>query len=311
MDLTVWSSTPKSAVLSALAPIMGGRADFPIRVVDDIKDAAHDAVVLALGKEPKEVLEACKIVHKGSTITSNRGAVKKLGNRSVLVSYSPGIQFTDYGKYVDLLCDARMAARMALTGKYEPQLGHYEYVDDFRAMIAEVRTQYAATGRAVRVSHDTETIGLDPWFKGDLKRPAARFVTLQFSHRVGYSAVKYFNSAVEWNAWLACGGWEQLQFLFNSEMVSLWLSNGKYDLTWHWVHTRHLVTQLPIECTNFKMDTTLVGRVRQDGGQVEDGPRPKAEAPAVRGWRHRRHPPSGRGGAEADRQGQETHGVLR
>src|SRR3954466_8464904 len=118
------------------------------------------------------------------------------------MSYSPNIHKVDYSLYIDLLCDTRTAARIALTGSHKPVIGNYEYVTDFSHIVAGIEDQYAATGKPVEVCHDTETLGSDPFFTGNLVLPAARFVTWQFSHRPGYSAIKYFDSKDQFYEWL-------------------------------------------------------------------------------------------------------------
>lgn len=45
---------------------------------------------------------------------------------------------------------------------------------------------------------------------------------------------------------------DQLRFVLTNKKVRVWFSNGKFDLSW-------LLQHFGIECTNFTMDTTLVG----------------------------------------------------
>lgn len=257
--LIIWTAAPKSKVLSTLSVAFSSKPDFQVDVVNDFNALPPDGIILALGQEPKAALEALKLFPGNRTITSLRNRLYLHGAKKFLLSYSPGVSDVDYGKYIELQCDARMAVRVALTGSIKPVTGVYEYVDDFNATIQAIETQFKETGVPVDCAHDTETIGTDPLAIATLDRPAARFVCWQWSHKVGHSAVKYFNSMDAFQYDLQNGLYEQAEWLLNTPMISHKIANGKFDLQWHWFHTRHPKTGKRLECTNFKLDTTLVG----------------------------------------------------
>lgn len=251
MLLTIWTKDSQSEVIGSLAAAFP--KDLQYKVVNDLNRIPGGDLVLALGSQPKDLLQAQGKIRKGRAIQSLRDQMHTVGNQRFVISYSPSIYKVDYSQYIDLLCDTRLAARIALTGTHEPIIGTYEYVDDFAAMIAEIEEQYSVTGKPVDVCFDTETIGSDPFAVATPDRPAARFVTWQFSHRVGYSAVKYFSSEEHYQAELDRVLFDQLKWLLTSPKISIRAANGKFDLMWVWAKARNL------ECTNFKLDTTLVG----------------------------------------------------
>lgn len=249
--LVVWSDVPTGRVLSAISPVIAGCHGLKVLVVDDVAKAPPGSTILVLGKGPTEALGLLGAIKKKASTASLRNRVtEKLGHK-FLFSYHPAVQKVDYALYVDLLCDVQSAVRVAVTGRYKPDLGHYEYVQDFAQMIAEIKAEYAKTGKPVRICFDTETRGSDPF------HPEARFVTWQFSHRHGYSAVRFFGSRADYEQALANGLREQAEWLFNSPMVSLRAANGKYDFVWVWVHGG-------FECTSFKLDSTLVGSLNDE-----------------------------------------------
>jgi DNA polymerase I-like protein with 3'-5' exonuclease and polymerase domains len=247
-SLTIWCPDSTSKVFTSLAPILSQAFDFPVNVVNDVTKMPKGSVILCLGSAGKQVLEQVKLVRKGCTIASLRNKVTMCGDVPVLFSYSPGIGDIDYALKVELLCDTRLALRYAMTGKYTPTMGKYEWVQDFSQLIAEIEAKYTATGKPVDLCYDTETKGTD-WL--DLQ---ARFVTLQFSMKKGTGCAVFFPNPEA--AMAAKGGLirQQLQWLLTTDKVSLRAANGKFDMVWTWYHFN-------IECSNFKFDTTLVGNL--------------------------------------------------
>jgi DNA polymerase I-like protein with 3'-5' exonuclease and polymerase domains len=262
--LTIWTTTSKSELLGIIGVALQN-SDFQVEVINDFTKVPDRAFVLCLGKEPLKVLEPAglcdaegKKFKKNSTISGSRNQLWNLkGNQRFLLSYSALIHKLDHGSYIDLICDVRTAARIAVTGKSGPLLGNYEYVSNFENVIAEIEAAYDLTGKPVDVCHDTETIGSDPFHLGNADRPAARFVTWQVSHKVGYSAVRYFVNRAEFDEFLKSGGYDQIKWLFTSPKVSMRLANGKFDMVWHRVHT--VLNGVAIDCTTYKFDSTLVG----------------------------------------------------
>jgi DNA polymerase I-like protein with 3'-5' exonuclease and polymerase domains len=251
--LTIWSTDAAHKVYSALSPVLKG-ADFPIEVTDNFSSFPAGKMILALGTEALEAMRAAGHVPKNKGLQACRTQLFALGEQKLLLSYAPGIHTVDYARYQDLLCDTRLAIRVALTGKYDPPVGDYQYVDDFRVMIHDLEVFQKASGtKVIYLCHDTETVGKDPWFKGNAEIPPARFVTWQWSFQAGKSYIRYFKSKDDFNKFLDTGGMDQLDWLFTCPQLSHRLANGKYDLIWHYVHSRG------VECTNFRFDSTLTG----------------------------------------------------
>lgn len=255
--LLIWSESKSSDVYSALGPVLKNHTDLEVEVVSDYSGVPNKGAtaVLCLGPAPLETMQAAGVVPKGRKTSSVRTVPFTLpdGDKA-LFSYSPGVIKANYSYYVDLLCDASAAVRMAKTGQVEPIYGEYKYVENFAQFRAEVEAKYAETGKPVDVAADTETIGLDPYFLGDgLKRPPARLVCIQLSHTPGTSQVVYFlnhGSEVEYlHDWDRAA---ELDWILTTPKISMKGANLKYDLHWLWVRGSFI-------CTNFKMDTTLVG----------------------------------------------------
>lgn len=241
--LWIWTDTAAPVVKEALAPVL---SHVEHHVVKSLKDLPADKTVLVLGEEPRKVLANAGLIPKNRAIISMRNKVWQLPNLGrFLFSYSAGIRAVDSGKYTDLLCDARTSVRVASTGKYEPELGDYRWVDDFSEAIAGIRQQYEQTGRPVDAAFDTETIGTDPYAEN------ARFVVLQLTWQPGKSDMVYFGSEADWKLWIEKNR-GQLEWLLTTPAISMTMANGKFDCTWVAVHSN-------IECTNFKFDTLLVG----------------------------------------------------
>lgn len=201
-------------------------------------------MVLVLGSIGHELLNAQKVIAKGRTITSLRGKAwtHPATGQQFLFSYSSGISEIDYGKYVDLLCDVKLALRLASTGSTFPQIGTYQYVEDFSMAVAAIE----ASETPVECSLDLETVGLDPYAVGVYP------VSIQFSYAEGMAHVVTFDSKQDYDFRMGGLLGMQLNFLLNSKKIRMRGANLKYDLHWLWVHGG-------FECANFTMDTTAVG----------------------------------------------------
>lgn len=212
---------------------------------DAVPNLSGIKLLLCLGQDGKTLLETLKIVPK-TTIYSNRKKLFFIGECAVLLSYSPSIKEVDYSKYVDLLTDINLAVRYCTTGKLEPTLGDYTYVEDLSQTLIAIKSTYEQTKKPIEVALDLETVGLDPYADGVF------IVTLQVSYKEGHSHVIHFPSKVKSQEWFNTYHSQVIELL-TSPYVSLRGANLKYDLHWLSIHVNG------IECTNFKFDTTLVG----------------------------------------------------
>jgi len=205
-----------------------------------------------MGAEGPKILAAYKLVPKGRSINSLRHKLYELPNGAkAIVSYSASIVDVDYAKAVDLMTDTAIACRYERTGKLEPEIGDYRYVNDYSDLIEYIHEEYRKTGKRVKVTLDTETKGLDPY------HPLAYIITLQATYKPGQADVVYFKSrgACRKLSWLLRS---QIYFLLTSEKVAIYGANFKYDLNWFaklWGFK---------ECTTLRFDTMLVGSLLEE-----------------------------------------------
>lgn len=215
------------------------------------------------------------MLRKAASIQSQRNILHALPNGAkCLVSYSAEIGHTDYSCFIDLQTDAALAVRYINTGSLAPKLGAYRYVNDFSDAIDYIKTRYAATGEPVRVTHDTETLGMDR------HHPAAYFVSLQLTVKKGASDVIAFRSREECLERMQKGStlWAQLEWLFTTPMVKLIFANGKYDACWH-----NTLVKLPLP-TNFCFDSTIVGSLLDENRSNSLNTHTKIYVPELGGY---------------------------
>jgi DNA polymerase I-like protein with 3'-5' exonuclease and polymerase domains len=220
-----------------------------ISLNDAIPAANAGDIVVAMGAGALKILQAQKIVPKGRTVTSQRNHLFTLPSGvHCLVTYSAEIVDTDYEMYVNLLTDINSAIRYTRTGSIKPVLGDYRYVNNFTEAIKWIEARYKATGKPVPVAWDSETLGLDQYAK------EGYIITVQITYRKGAADVVYFPNK---SACKKLNGdpklKEQINWLFTSPMVLMRGANLKYDINWSYEMWGIK------DCTNFGMDTLLVG----------------------------------------------------
>lgn len=255
MSLQIWSTkADKLKVLTRLAPVLKSYPNLEVNVGVQGTVSEGTTLILGLGNDSASFLSAQGLAPKNRKVSSLRGQVFKYTEIPVLLTYSADIGDIDHGWEVDLLCDTGQAMRLYTEGSLQPQLGNYRWVDDFSELIQYIKDEHAKTGKNVDVSHDKETIGLDPWKLTKIHEPGAYIVTYQFSAKIGTCDAKHFGSAAEEVEALKKGSpfRAQIEWLLTCPYISLKGANLKFDLVWEWVRSG-------IECTNFKFDTTLVG----------------------------------------------------
>lgn len=250
--LVVWCSDARATVISTMAHALRPFPGLLLEVTPTMPAPSTSTVdtVFALGKKPLDQLQAMGLVAKNRTVTSLRDSLslKTADGRPLLVSFSPSVREVSYDLYVNLICDATTAARVAATGSPTPPMGKYRWVNDFSELIAGVEAEYELTKKPVTLAFDTETQNTDPWAKD------SRFVSFQFTHKHGTGDAVFIPDMTTELDMCATGSviHGQLKFLLQSPKVMLRAANGKYDFIWVWV-------RLELECKNFRFDTTLVG----------------------------------------------------
>lgn len=206
-------------------------------------------VVLACGNKPVDTLRRAGIVPKNRTVNSLREKPIKraVDQGSYMVTFDPALINSEPDKREVIDWDLRLAVRLMTTGSLEPELGDYNYVNDYQPMIDRIEAQFAKTGKPVDVSMDTETMSFYPWY------PDRDIVSISFTDSVGMAEVLYLGAQpapVPLDP--SINLFEQIKWLLTSPKVKLRMANGKYDLIW-------IAEKWGIECTNFKFDTMLVG----------------------------------------------------
>jgi DNA polymerase I-like protein with 3'-5' exonuclease and polymerase domains len=206
------------------------------------KDQPH-CLCVAMGTPRLKDLQARGIIPKKYTLESARGRVYESSTGPIMVTFDPGLRSLRADAPQQIIWDMRLAYRYIMTGSLNPIIGKYEWVDDLSDFIEAIRAQYEATGEPVVIAVDTETMGLTPW------APGKEIVTIQFSMKEG-EAIAVYTKGLPLNVLKQIIA--QVNWILTSEMVRTRAANFKFDAGWLW-------RKWGIECTNFTMDTTVVG----------------------------------------------------
>jgi len=230
--------------------------DAPYKVVQDLTnragldvpftiatDSPQGALILAMGGDRVGALQVRGLVPKNRKLESLRGSLIQTQTGPTMVTYSPGIIKVDPEKLAQIIWDIRLAARYVKTGSLKPEVGDYHWADDLSDFIEAVEAQYARTGRPVEVGLDTETENLFPFY------PDKNILTVQVSMRPGTATAVVVQTM---SPTLLRQFREQVRWLLTTPMVKLRGANLNYDLLWIW-------EKWGIRCTNFTMDTCVVG----------------------------------------------------
>lgn len=219
----------------------------------ELPESAVGDVVIALGNHPLDELKKQGIVPKNRTIGSMRGVEKALpSGASLFVSYSFSIRSVDYSLSIDLCGDIKLAVRKLLTGSVKPPALDFQWVQDLTGVIEQLDALVASKKTMVDVAIDLETTGLVAYDK------STWIVTFQISLDTKSSRVIHFDQDFQPRnpkGAATCREeliWLQVNYILTHPQVSMKGANLKYDLNW-------LHEKWGIHCTNFKMDTLLVG----------------------------------------------------
>ena len=255
MSLVIWTSAPAESIRKVFTSAVG-EARIPHRIDPDTSrfpKVMEGDVVLACGSKALAVLMGLKKVSKGRTITSMRETLINVDGVPTFVTFDPTIVSKDYARLPDIQWDTQLSIRYLTTGTTRPELGKYEYVESLDELIDEIRSIHKATGKAVPLTADLETLGLDEY------NPEGWIIACAFTLKPGTAVVLYFEKGeqptrpvqgVNPDYWGEL--WLQLEWLFTSKKILLRGANFKYDSRWIFQHWG-------IEVTNLVMDTVLVG----------------------------------------------------
>jgi DNA polymerase I-like protein with 3'-5' exonuclease and polymerase domains len=196
---------------------------------------------------------------------AQRGFIHDLNGRRGIFTFDPYLTVMDVSQIPEIQWDTRLAIRVHKSGSTKPMLGNYRYVEDFTDLRAGIEQQYEDTKQPVLVCVDTETVGKDEYAlpkkgdSGELDHPGARFVSIQFSYKPGFSDVLYCLNGLSDKAR------EDLVWLCTSPIIKMTGANLKYDDRWF----RKL---LGFGITNQTFDTYLVGSLLDEnrGNSLKD-----------------------------------------
>lgn len=211
--------------------------------IDKFRPTAEDSVMLCCGNGYLKYLQTLGVISKGRAIRSVRNKIREFstGNK-LIVGYAPSIIKSDYTKKPDVLWDIELACMTDKYGGIPKYPSDYKRVDDFSGTV-ELIKRLAKTG-IVPVSIDLETMGTNPRIVGK------EILSISITVIKGTAEVVYFdkpqraykNENLVW----------QLDYILNSEDISVRGANFKFDI--HWLREK-----FGLMCTNFKFDTLLVG----------------------------------------------------
>lgn len=246
--LLIWSTLNQEKTLGALSEVLQHKPCdllFAGSKEEALALLPKATAVVTLGSGPFNDLQALGVVPKNRSVASLRMKVLDW-IRPLMVTYSPGVKEVDYRTFIDMLCDVRMAFRLASTGSISPKMGEYKYVPDLKEVVSKAKL-LLAKGHPIDMMFDTETVGLD------YVDPTKHLVSLQFTLEPGEAYVVYFESLEASQKWLqSMDNQMDLGWLLSHPNIRTSGANGKFDLLWVWF-------KAGIECTNYAFDTTLVG----------------------------------------------------
>ena len=253
--LIIWTSSEEAPLqatfgegLRAMRPGIPEHKIVPWRAGGEIPRVGSGDVLLASGMRTVEALREVGGIPKGRTLSNMREKVFPVGEGQGLITYDPGILYSDISKKAIMGWDLRLACRLHETGSTIPVTGNYRYVSDYTDVIARIEELYAQTKKSVDVALDLETMGFFPWYTDK------EIITVQITVDPGTADVLYLGTHHKPPVPIDITGnlYEQMVFLLTSDRIKLRGANLKFDLLW-------IRVKWGIECTNFRLDTMLVG----------------------------------------------------
>lgn len=256
--LVIWTGADAQTIRKVFDPVMK-RSPVPHRIVADMSQLPTiepGDVLLACGGKAHEQLVKAGVFPKNRKIGSLRETETPFRGGSLFVTWDPSITYRDYLRFPELQWDLQLACRRLTTGTTKPHIGKYTWVESLHEVIEEIDKRYEKTGQLVPVACDTETLGLDEY------APGVRIISISFTLDEGEAKMLYFHDGEQpiepppWKSEDAMDYWEylwcQINWMLTSPKIALRGANWKYDSRW-------ITHRWNISCTNFKMDTLLIG----------------------------------------------------
>lgn len=220
----------------------------------------HDPgdTMVVLGNKYLQRFQSEGLMPKNRKIASVGGRVHNLSGYDckVIFSYDPYMVNKDYKTKLDIEWAIQLALRLELTGKEEPVLGKYEYVDSFAKLVARVK-QLSVDDNPIPVTLDLETIGL---VEHD---PEAWIESISFTVDEGGSHLYRFRDKKSQPFIKTAQGKckivsaqkilaSQIKWLCTTNKIKMIGANLKYDARW-------IKEKWGFKIENFTFDTTIVG----------------------------------------------------
>lgn len=267
--LKIWSRSEHPELIKELDVLKkGGNYSFPSGYA--VPNLQADDILLCMGGDNLQAIQQAGHLPKGRTITSMREKAHPLGEGFCFITFDIDIKDFDYTNYVKLQTDISLTKRFIDTGSLEPVYGKYVWADTLSHLPEQINEKYNQTGKRVRVAMDLETVGLDP-FKSE-----KFIVSISFSIEEGFSDLIRFSGVTDQPAKIS-ELWDVINWLLNDDRISLIGANLKYDLLW-------IRVKWQIFCTNFKMDTTLVGSLLDENRSNSLNTHTKIYVPELGGY---------------------------
>jgi DNA polymerase I-like protein with 3'-5' exonuclease and polymerase domains len=212
---------------------------------DDFSPRFEDSTMFCCGKGYLNLLQDLCVVAKGRTIGSLRNTVRKFKtSNKLIIGYAPSIIHSDYPRKSDLLWDIELACMVVKYGGVPEHKGDYKLVNDFSGSVNLIKRLREASKSPVPVSVDLETDGSNP------RIPGKDILSISITVLSGSAEIVYFYNAEE--LYKDTTLLSQLSYILNNPNISIRGANFKYDIHWLWY-------KMGLCCTNFKLDTMLVG----------------------------------------------------
>ena len=215
-------------------------------IIEYVPKLKGDDLLMVLGTPYVKCLKDEGILPGNLGLGRLRETLFPFGIGQCMVSYSPTMIDMEPERKPEIMWDARLAVRYLQTGSLAPQIGNYEYTDNFDVIEKFIDERFDSSGVPVTLSWDLETIGKDEFDEG------ARIVSVSMSVVVGKSWVYYVPVGANGLSVVHTYFLQQLDRLATSEKVKSVGANLKFDNRWllkHWA----------IRIKNQKFDTFLVG----------------------------------------------------
>lgn len=256
MSLILWTSADPDTLNRVVGPIVS-KYVITHRVEPDVYTipmVEPGDVLLAFGTKALNLLAESGLTPKKRTVGSMRETSIPYCGAKILVTYDPTIVSVDYARLPEVQWDINLSIRLHNTGTMRPEVGEYTLVESLHEIILRVEEKYEQTGKPVDLACDLETKGLDEY------APGAWIISCSFTVDEGYSQVLYFKrgevlqkprqESDDLPYWEAV--WTQVNWLLTTPKAKTRGANFKFDARW----LSHI---WDIDCTNFKLDTLLVG----------------------------------------------------